>query len=66
MTGVYMNHCLNTYVLRHEPRVLKFHTIPSLAAPPHVQVSTRKKRRSDGENWTECERKIARGAQRMQ
>lgn len=66
MTGVYMNHCLNTYVLRHEPRVLKFHAVPSLAAPSHVQVSTRKRRRSDGESWTECERKIAPGAQRMQ
>jgi len=52
--------------LRHEPRVLKFHVIPSLVAPSHVQVSTRKRRRSDGESWTECERKIAPDAQRMQ
>jgi len=66
MTEVSMNHCLNTYVLRHEPRVLRFHAVPSLAAPPHVQVSTRKRRRSDGESWTECERKIAPGAQRKQ
>lgn len=66
MTRVYMKRCLNTYVLRHEPRVLKFHAIPSLAAPPRVQVSTRKRRRSDGESWTECERKIAPGVQRMQ
>jgi hypothetical protein len=66
MTGVCMNHFLNTYVLRHEARVLKFHAFSSLAAPPHVQVSTRKRRKSDGESWIECERKIVRGAQQMQ
>jgi hypothetical protein len=45
---------------------LKFHPISSLAAPPHVRASTRKRRKSDGESWIECERKIVRGAQPIQ
>lgn len=45
---------------------VKVYAIPSLAAPLHVQVSTRRRRRNDGESWTGCERKIAPGAQRMQ
>jgi hypothetical protein len=66
MTGVCMKHSLNMYVIRDEARVLKFHAIPRLAAPPHVQVSTRKRKRSDGGSWIECERKIVRAAPRMQ
>jgi hypothetical protein len=37
----------------------------SLAALPHVLVSTRKKRKSDGESWTECERRIVHDEQRL-
>lgn len=37
----------------------------SLAVLPHVLVSTRKRRKSDGESWTECGRRIVHDEQRL-
>jgi len=66
MTGVCTNRYSNTYVLRHQTRVLNLNAVSSLVAPLHVQVSTRKRRKSDGESWIECGRRIVRAVQRVQ
>ena len=59
-----MNHFSNKYVSVMWLVSRGSHAIPSLAALRHVQVSTRRRKKSDEGSWIECGRRIAHDEQR--